>query len=110
MKRCEYRAFLELRHNLVGNELAADKLLCTMHYSMTYSLDILESRKYAILLVKEGSKHSLDSHSVVLDRHFLYIFLFSGSLMLDAAYFHTDPLYKSFRKKIINIVSLISRS
>ena len=106
MERSEYRTFLQLCNYLVCNELAAYEFLCAMHYTMTYSLDVLESREYARLLVKESINNSLDTYCMILDRHLLYNLILADSLMLDASYLHSDSLDKTFGEKIINLIVL----
>ena len=106
MKRCKIHAFLDLSNDLVCNELAAHELLCTMNDSVTYSLNVFECRKYAILLVKECIQDSLNTHSVIRDRHFLYELFLSGSLMLKTSDFHSDSLYETLCKKVIDFFVL----
>ena len=106
MKRCEHRAFLKLSHHLVCNELAAYELLSAVNHAMTHSLDIFKSSKNSIFLVKESIHNGSDTYSMVLDRHFLNKFFLSGSLMLQTACFHSDPLDNTFGKEIINLFVL----
>ena len=40
------------------------------------------------------------------EKRLLYILLLTGRLMLDTSDFHSDPLDKTFGKKIINFISL----
>ena len=104
MKRCEIHAFLDLLNNLVSDELAAHELLCSMNNSVSYCLDIFQCRKDPSLFVEESVNDSLDSDCMILDRHLLYHFLLAGSLMLEAAHFHSDSLYDTLCKKVINFV------
>ena len=106
MKRSEYRAFLKLSHHLVCYELAADELLRTMNYAMSYSLDILKVSKDSELLVKESINDSLDSDCVVCYRHLLDELFLACRLMLDAAHFHSDPLDETFGEEIIYLIAL----
>ena len=80
MKRSEYRALLKLSDHLVCDELAAYEFLCSMNNTMAYSLNILESSKNAVFLVKESIHDSSDSYCMILDRHFPHEFLLSGRL------------------------------
>ena len=106
MERCEHRAFLKLRDNLVRNQLAAHEILRSMNDTMTYSLDVLKSVEHSVFLVKKSINDSLDTNSVVCYRHFLHKFLLSGRLMLEAAHFHSDSLDETFREQIVNLFVL----
>ena len=106
MKRCEYRTLLKLSDNCVSDKLAAYEFLSSMNHSMSDSLDILESRKYSELLVKKGVKDSFDTDCMIFDREFLYQFLLTCSLMLEATNLHTDSFDKTLGKKVKNIIIL----
>jgi hypothetical protein len=106
VERREYRALLELRNHLVSDELAAYELLCTMHDTMSYGLDILKSIEHAIFLVKEGIHDRSDGYSMVLDRHFLNERFLSGRLMLEATCFHSDSFDKTLGDEIVDLVAL----
>ena len=106
MKRRQVNTLLDLLDHLVCNKLAAHEFLRTMHYTVAHSLDIIQSRKNSCLLIKKRINDSLDTHSVVLDRHFLNNLFLSCRLMLKTADFQTDSLYKTFGEQIINLVAL----
>ena len=77
-----------------------------MNNSVTYSLDVLKSLENSEFLVEESLKDSLDTDSVVLDRHFLYKGFLSCGLMLEASCLHTDSLYNTFGKEIVYLIVL----
>ena len=106
MKRCKIHTLLDLSNNLVSNELTAYEFFSAVYDPMADSLDILECRKNTMLLVKKCLKDSLNTYSVVCNRHFLYKLFLTGSLMLYTSYFHSDSLYETLCKKIINFFVL----
>ena len=77
-----------------------------MDNTMSYSLDILKSREDTILFVSQSIEDSLNTDRMILDRHLLLQFLLTRSLMLETSYLHSDPLYQTLGKKIINLLAL----
>jgi hypothetical protein len=106
VKRCEDRTLLELGDDLICDELAAHKLLCSMNHTMSYGLNILEGVENTIFLVKKSVDHSLDTYGMVTDRHFLHELFLSGRLMLEAADLHSDSPDKTLGEQIIHLVIL----
>ena len=106
MKRSKVHTFLYLLYNFVSDKLAAHKFLCSMYDAMTYCLDILQCRKNAGLLIQKRIYHCLDSHGVVIHRHFLHNLVLPGSLMFDTSYLHADSLDETLGKQIINFFVL----
>ena len=106
MKRSDIAAFFDLGDYIIIYKGTAEKLFSSVNHPVTHSLNILQSGKHSMFLVQKRIKDSLDTYSVVSDRHLCDEFLLSGGLMLDATCFHSNPLDKALGKKIINFITL----
>ena len=85
--------------------LAAEELLASVYDTVPHGFDVFKGRKHSVFRIQKSVKYDLDTHSMVRNRHFLHIFLFSGCLMLDASGIHTDSFDKAFSHQIEHFIT-----
>ena len=95
-----------LLYDLVIDKLAAEEFFSAVYHTGADGFNVFKGLEHPVLLIQQCLQDDLYTDRMVRDRHFLDVFFLSCGLMLYAARLHTDPLDKSFCKKIIDIIVL----